>query len=369
MLLPALAFGAPVAAVAGIAAAAVTRFHLSGEDLSKYDDAAFRVDFQPDPNSSGLREVHDYLTENFIMPAAVGGRSKDKLAAKRKFFDELGLAREFDCEFRDDIAKIGKVKVSGEWTLPADCDPKRRILYLHGGAHTVGSAISHRPIITNLANRTGCAVFAPNYRLLPENPRMAGVIDCRVAYEWIAENGPDGRSKATSVAIGGDSAGGNLTLSVINWVRDEKKRPPDAVFAISPATDTTFTSPSLRHNFETDMMLQPLAGPLLKVPHAVLLWALWRGNRVSPAHPAVSPIFGDLKNLAPTLIHVSAKEILLDDARRYAAKRVASGSPAEIQIWDHMPHVWHAFDRVLPEAHDGFDEIADFLRAHNASAR
>ena len=369
MLLPALAIGAPVAAVAGIAAAAVTRFHLSGEDLSKYDDANFAVDFNPDPNSPGLREVNDYLTENFIMPAAAEGRSKDKLAAKRKRFDEIGLTRKFDCEFRDDIAKIGKVSVAGEWTLPKECDPARRLLYIHGGAHTVGSAVSHRPIITNLANRTGCAVFAPNYRLLPENPRMAGIIDCRTAYEWIAANGPDGRAKATSIAIGGDSAGGNLSLSVINWARDEKKRAPDAVFTISPATDTTFTSPSLRDNFETDIMLQPIAESLLKVPHPVLLWALWRGNRISPANPVVSPVFADLSDLPPTLIHVSAKEILYDDARRYAAKRAAAGAPAEIQIWDHMPHVWHAFDRMLPEAHDALDEIANFLRAHGAAAR
>ncbi len=369
MLLPALAIGAPAAAVAGIAAAAVTRFHLSGEDLSKYDGADYPVDFTPDPNSEGVLAVNDYLVENFIMPAASEGRSKDKLAEKRKRFEEIGLTRDFDCEFRDGVAKSGKTKVPGEWTLPDDCDPSRRILYLHGGAHTVGSAISHRPIITNLANRTGCAVFAPNYRLLPENPRMAGVIDCRVAYEWIAANGPDGRGKATSIAIGGDSAGGNLALSVINWVRDEKKRAADAVFAISPATDTTFTSPSLRENFETDLMLKPIAQSILKVPHPLLLWSLWRGNRISPANPVVSPIFADLSNLPPTLVHVSAKEILYDDARRYAAKRAACNSPVTIQTWDHMSHVWHVFDRILPEANDALDLIADFLREHNASAR
>lgn len=369
MFYAALAVGAPAVAVAGVAAAALTRFHLSGEDLSKYDGAEFPPAFQPDPNSEGVKNVNQYLIENFIMPAASTGSSKDKLAAKREKFDQIGLVREFDCEFRDDVARAGKVKVAGEWTLPKDCDPTRRILYLHGGAHMVGSAISHRPIITNMANRTGCAVFAPNYRLLPENPRMAGVIDCRAAYEWICENGPGGRAKAKSIAIGGDSAGGNLVLSVINWVRDEKKRAADAVFAISPATDSTLTSPSLRENFKTDIMLQPLAEPILKIPHAMLLWATWRGNRISPANPAVSPIFADLSKLPPTLIHVSAAEILFDDARRYAAKRAANGSPAEIQIWEHMPHVWHAFDRILPEAHEAMDEIADFLRRNNATAR
>ncbi len=369
MFYAALAVGAPAVAVAGAAAAAVTRFHLSGEDLSKYDDAEFPVAFRPHPDSEGLRNVHDYLIENFIKPAAASGTAKEKLAAKRKRFDQVGLTREFDCEFRDDIARAGKIKVAGEWTLPKDCDPSRRILYLHGGAHTVGSALSHRPIITNMANRTGCAVFAPNYRLLPENPRMAGVADCRAAYEWICKNGPDGGGKANSVAVGGDSAGGNQALSLINWVRDEKKRAADAVFVISPATDSTFTSPSLRENYKTDIMLQPLAEPIQKMPHALLLWAMWRGNRISPANPAVSPIFADLSGLPPTLIHVSAAEMLLDDSRRYAAKRAAHGSPADIQIWENMPHVWHAFDRMLPEAHEAMDEIAAFLREHGAAAR
>lgn len=364
-----LAIGAPAVALAGVAAAAVTRFHLSGEDLSKYDDADFPPAVTTDPDSRGMRDVNEYLVENFIKPATASGSAKEKLAAKRKRFDQIGLTREFDCEFRDDTARAGKISVTGEWTTPKDCDPSRRILYLHGGAHTVGSALSHRPIITNMANRTGCAVFAPNYRLLPETPRMAGVVDCRAAYEWICANGPDGRSKARSLTIGGDSAGGNLALSVINWARDENKRAADAVFAISPVTDATLTSPSLRGNFETDIMLQPLAGPILKIPHAVLLWATWRGNRISPANPAVSPVFANLDKLPPTLIHASSAEMLLDDARRYAAKRNAQGSPAEIEIWEHMPHVWHAFDRMLPEAHEAMDNIAAFLRNHDATAR
>lgn len=361
-----LGIGAPIAAIAS--AVAITKFHLNGEDLSKYD-AGYTPDFTPDPNSKGAKEVSEYLQENFIKPAAGEGSAEEKLAAKRKRFDQIGLTREFDCEFKNDVATINGLSVDGEWTLPKGADPARRILYLHGGANTVGSAISHRPIITNMANRTGCAVFAPNYRLMPENKRIDGVKDCRAAYEWICENGPDGPTTAETVAIGGDSAGANLTLSLINWARDNGKRAADAVFVISPATDSTCTSPSLKENLDTDLMLQPLAAPLMKVPRTVLLWGLWRTNRMSPANPIVSPIFADLSNLPPTLIHVSSAELLYDDARRYAAKREVQGSPAKIQIWDHMCHVWHAFDRMLPEAHEAMDEIAAFLKDHDATAK
>ena len=284
-------------------------------------------------------------------------------------FDDIGLTREFDCEFKPATAVFDSLEVTGEWTMPEGVNPFRRILYLHGGANTVGSAISHRPIITNIANRTGCAVFAANYRLMPENARIDGIEDCRAAYQWICENGPDGPAAAETVAIGGDSAGANLTLSLINWIRDNKLRAADAAFVISPAVDATCTSPSLRDNIETDLMLQPLAAPLLKVPRPVLLWGLWKTNTMSPANPIISPVFADLSNLPPTLIHVSSAELLYDDARRYAAKAKAAGSPVKLHVWRHMAHVWHAFDRMLPEAHDAMDDIAAFLKAQGATAK
>ena len=158
------------------------------------------------------------------------------------------------------------VSVKGEWTTSKNTDPDRRILYVHGGAFTVGSAVSHRAIIYNIVERTGCAVFAPNYRLMPENKRMASIIDTQTAYKWILENGPNGPAKAAKIAVAGDSAGGNLTLMLSNWTRDTGLRAPDAIVALSPATDSTFESPSLKSNFETDTMLKPLVGPLLKIP-------------------------------------------------------------------------------------------------------
>lgn len=366
-MLATLTIGLPVLGIGAVAA--ITRYHLNGEDLSKFDTPEIPVTFDTDPATAGAQAVRDYLKEKFIKPAAEPGSRAEKLAKKRKMFDEIGLSREFDCTFVPATATIGATSVTGEWTVPENADPSRRLLYLHGGANTVGSAISHRPIITNIANRTGCVVYAPNYRLMPENTRMAGVEDCRAAYEWICENGPDGPATAKSVAIGGDSAGANLTLSLINWVRDEAKRAADAVFVISPAVDSTCTSPSIKENFDTDLMLKPLAGPLLKTPRPILLWGLWRASKISPADPVVSPIFADLSNLPPTLVHVSAAEMLYDDARRYVTKAKAAGSPATLQSWAHMAHVWHAFDRMLPEAHDAFDEIAKFLSDNGATPR
>ncbi len=362
-----LSLAVPVLGVTTVAA--ITKFHLSGEDLSKYDEADQPVTFHPERNSPGNQAVTAYLQENFIKPAKSKGSRREKLLAKRKRFDQAGLNREFDCAFTPAIAKTGEAEITGEWVQAEGADPDKRILYLHGGAHTVGSAISHRAITTNLAERTGCSVFAANYRLMPEHSRIAGVEDSRLVYKWILDNGPDGAAPAAKLAVAGDSAGGNLTLSLINWVRDSGIPAADAVVAISPAVDGTCTSPSIRSNFETDIMLQPLAGRMLKIPQPLLLWLFWSLNKVSPSAPVISPIFADLSGLPPTLVHVSAAEMLYDDARRYVAKAQSQGSPATLQSWAHMAHVFHAFDRMLPEAHQAFDEIAKFLKAQGVFAK
>jgi len=120
-----------------------TKFGLMGKSLRKYD-REHSPTFETDPNSKGAKAVESYLFENFIKPAQSGGSQLNKLSAKRDRFEAAGLARDFDAEFKEDIAEYSGLKVTGEWTLVKGTDPKRRILYLHGGAFTVGSAISHR---------------------------------------------------------------------------------------------------------------------------------------------------------------------------------------------------------------------------------
>ncbi len=337
-----------------------TKFALMGKNLSKYD-RNWPVTFETDPNSEGAEAVKAYLIENFLKPASSGGSAMDKLRAKRERFERNGHNRDFGVEFRGDVVEFAGQNVSGEWAIAKGAHPDRRILYLHGGAFTVGSAISHRSITSNLSKKTGCSVFAPNYRLMPENRRIDGIEDCQYAYRWIIGNGPNGPGDLEKLAIIGDSAGGNLTLVMSQWARDNDVRAADAIVGISAATDSVFTSPSIKNNFETDIMLQPLVKPLMKVPLPVLAWLSWSNLKIKPKDPIVSPLRGDLSNLPPTLLHASAHEMVFDDSVRYVAKAQESGTVATLQSWSHLCHVWHIFDEMLPEAHAALDEIARFL--------
>lgn len=353
------------AGLVGLVAWGVTK-RLSGKDLKAFDQAP-PLHRDTDPNSDGLKVVNDYLVENFIKPAQAAN-AKTGWENKRKRFEQAGLARtDLVAEYRDATVEMNGQTVHGRWTLLPGYDPDRRILYLHGGAFTVGSDISHRPITWNLAKRTGCAVFTPNYRLMPENSRRNTIEDSRAAYHWILDNGPDGPAPVEALGVAGDSAGGNLTLMMINYARDHGLRQPDAAYALSPSSDATAASPTFKENIETDLMLQPLLRPLLKLPRPLLLAGMRYTAKINPSDPDVSPIFNDLSDLPPTLVQASQEEMLYGDAVRYVNKAKAAGSPIELQAWSHMPHVFQIFDDVLPEARDALDEAGTFFRKHGVA--
>ena len=353
--------------IAIVAIGMFIHFYLGGEDLSRWDSPPHEVDFKGPP-SEGQKTVLEYLDKNFTQPAKIGG-DVATLRAKRARFETFGSERNDPCDHhRVTFDSKGNTVISGEWTTLPNTDSTRRILYLHGGAFAVGSAISHRAITYNLAKRTGCAVFAPDYRLIPENKRLDGVEDAKAAYKFIVANGPSGLETVQKVAVAGDSAGGNLTLMVIRWATSLRGlHTPDAAIALSPSVDGTLQSPSIQRNFESDIMLKPLVAPMLKIPRFVLLLGSWVAARIRPSHPIVSPIMGDLSGLPPTLIQASASEMLHDDALRYTNKAQAAGSLVSLQTWEDMCHVWPIFADMLQEADDAFDEMARFLRDYGVA--
>lgn len=340
---------------------------LGGENLTKYDrndPVTFEVPEKPE----GIERLNEYLNVAFGMPAQ-SATAKTGWSSKRERFDAAGLAREFNCEFRRDSFDADGVIIDGAWTLVGGANPDKRILYLHGGAMTVGSDLSHRALTYNIAKRTGCSVFAANYRLMPENPRQATIDDSRAAYKWILENGPDGPASAKAIGVSGDSAGGNLALMVSHWTKEANLRRPDAVVTLSANSDATASSPSMKKNLGTDLMLTPLLKDVLKVPRPVLLWGMRKALGLNPSDPQVSPVFADLSDLPPTLLQASATEMLYDDSVRYAAKAKTQGSDVTFQSWNNLPHVWQIFDDYVQEAHHALDEIGHFFKKHGLDGK
>jgi epsilon-lactone hydrolase len=336
---------------------AVAVFHLKGEDLSAFDrPPGERIAAGREP-SAELKTVVASL--GGVKELLRGVPRRRHTAVLREYMDNIFADRKTDAAIRP----VDCAGVRAEWVLAPGADGARRTLYIHGGAYIMGSPKSHRTLTSQFSALTGGAVLAIDYRLMPEHRRMAGIVDCRTAYRWMLDHGPGGPGAASAVFVAGDSAGGNLTLSLIAWVRDQGLRAPDAAVALCPATDGTLASPSLKANLHSDAMLGPLFGALTKVPKALLLWIGWIQTRINPSHPVVSPVYGNLAGLPPVLVHASEVEMLLDDSRRYVNRAQAAGSPVRLQTWDHMVHVWHIFNPELPEAREALQEIGKFLAA------
>ncbi|KQW93161.1 alpha/beta hydrolase [Massilia sp. Root418] len=332
-----------------------TRLVLTGEDLRRFDTGNGQRFATGRPESTGLAGAMARLASTNV--PRPGLSRQQQIYVKRRLFDSMFDDLVYEARF----TPVDNADARGEWVAAPGADPDRRMLYIHGGGMVVGSARSHRPITVRMSALSGGAVLAIDYRLMPEHHRLRSVEDTRQAYRWMLANGPDGAAAATAIFVAGDSAGGNLTLSLLPWIRDQQLRAPNGAIAISPPTDSTLSSPSIPANAGTDYMLGPAFKSIARMPRAALLWLSWLHNGIRPNDPVVSPVFGDLSGLPPVLVHVSETEMLYDDARRYVNRARAAGSPATLQSWDNTLHVWHIFDPELPEAGEAYIEIGKFL--------
>ena len=265
------------------------------------------------------------------------------------------------------VTPVDAAGVPAEWVVAPGADNSRRFLYIHGGAFMAGSPKGYRVLTDKLSEITNSAVLAIDYRLMPENKRLDCVEDCRTSYDWMLENGPEGpdATAPSAVFVAGDSAGGNLTLVLLAWIRDNQRRAPNAALALSPVTDARFVSPSIRGNLDSDVILRPLAKRLAWVPGFLIGLAgrYMAGHNASD--PVVSPLLGDLAGLPPLLVLASDCEILRDDGRRYVNKAVEAGTDATLMLWGNVPHVWPIFYPDLPEAAEALEQVDMFFKRHS----
>lgn len=333
----------------------------AGEDLSVHDHPVEPGGGESFPNPNGPSTGHQGVVAGLEAkrPEIESLSSGQMIRWVRDFMESMASGKKLDARF----VPVDCNGVRCEWVLTPGADPERRVLYLHGGAFFAGSPVSHRSATVRYAQVARAAVLAVDYRLLPEHRRSEGVEDCQQAYRWLLENGPDGPAAASKLFIGGDSAGGNLALVISAWVRDNGLRRPDAVVALSPVTDSTFLAPSIRGNVDKDTLVRPLFGPLLRVPRFMLRWIVLGMTRSRPSSPMISPVFGDLSDLPPTLIQASESEMLFDDARRYVNKARKAGSPAFLQSWPDLLHAWQLFYPEVPEAGLAWKQVEAFLEA------
>ena len=296
------------------------------------------------------RPTWSWFYETFVevMQADFAIPLTGRVEKARKTMDATGdkLLRPNQAKFQE--AEIGGVHCL--WAEPETGAENSVILYLHGGGYAVGSVLSHRTIMAELAHRTGVRVLGVDYRLAPEHPCPAAIEDVVNVFNELPNLGIEQKQ---CIFIG-DSAGGGLSVSSIVALRDRVL--PAAAVLYSPWTDLTLSGSSLVENEPYDFIstdgLRELVGKD------------FYARDLGPEDPRVSPLFADLQGLPPMLIIAGGSEVLLDDSRRLAEKAKEAGVDVELHIEPDEIHVYPLFVGYSYRAEDALRKTTEFVRSH-----
>jgi acetyl esterase len=232
--------------------------------------------------------------------------------------------------------------------------PLGTLVYFFGGGWTLGSIETADGVCRALANAAGCQVVTPGYRLAPEHPFPAAVHDCLAALEWVAAEAGALGVDPGRIAVGGDSAGGNLAAAVSLLARERGGPRLAAQLLVYPNTCYHADTESLRDNDDRWLFNR----------HSVDWY--WRNYLSTPddgRDPLVSPLLADdLGGLPPALVITAEFDPLRDEGERYAHRLRESGVPVELSRYDGMAHGFFTMSGVLADARRAVREAAEYLR-------
>ncbi|RLA26457.1 MAG: alpha/beta hydrolase [Gammaproteobacteria bacterium] len=248
--------------------------------------------------------------------------------------------------------QVRHAKIAGidcDWLVPEGCDGAPILYYLHGGAYVMGSPKTHRRMVSHIIRRAGMRALLPDYRLAPENQFPASLEDSTNVYRALIEAGTD----PERMAIGGDSAGGNLAMATLLALRDAGDPLPATCFLLSPWLDLAAQGETHESRADYDPWFRPE-----DMSEVVKKYC----SEFDLKNPLVSPVYADAANLPPTLIQVGDHEILLSDSTRLADNIEKSGGDVTLQVWPDMWHVFQFFIGQMPESKKAIKGIAEYLQ-------
>jgi acetyl esterase/lipase len=289
-------------------------------------------------NASEIEDIRILLTSK---PRPVGW------AARRARIEEVGSVWPVADDIRLEAVDLGGV--CSEFSLAPGSDASRVLLYFHGGGYCSGSLVSHRRLVTEAGRAARMRTLAVDYRLAPEHPFPAAHEGALAAWRYLRAQGV----AAHDIAIGGDSAGGNLSICLINRLRAAGEASPACAWLVSPWTDLTQSGASLTDKEAVD--------PLIHKDYLDELAEAYAGTD-DRRNPLISPLFAELRGFPPTLVQVGSAEALLDDAVRFARAAGLADVAASLEIWPHMIHAWPMWNARLADGQRALEHAGEFMR-------
>ena len=267
---------------------------------------------------------------------------------RRQRIEEVGSVWPVADDIKRKPIDIGGI--AGEWSIAPGSDASRVLLYFHGGGYCSGSILSHRRLVTEAGRAAKARTLAIEYRLAPEHPFPAAFDDAFSVWNFLQKSD----IAAEHVAVGGDSAGGGLTVALINRLRDTGGRIPGCAWLLSPWTDLTLSGATL--------VTKDAVDPIIHKPYLAELVDAYLPRSLDRRDPRVSPLFADLSGLPPTLIQVGACETLLEDSARLAAAAGAADVAVTLQIWPEMIHAFPMWNAHLEPGRRALAQAGEFIR-------
>ena len=233
--------------------------------------------------------------------------------------------------------------------------PLAVLVYFHGGGWVTGSIKSHDVLCREIAARSGVAVLSVDYRLAPEHPFPAAVDDAEAATLWISEHAADHGLDATRIAVGGDSAGGNLAAVVALRVREKLSPPLAFQLLIYPITDCDLSTPSYLDNAE---------GYLLTRSAMAWYWDQYAPDFEKRVDPDISPLRAlDVAGLPRALVLTAGYDPLRDEALAYFGKLEDAGVPVELIHYAGMIHGFLRRHAAFEQGDRALDAVARSLES------
>lgn len=274
---------------------------------------------------------------------AVGARKRYHLVSR----PNLSLAQAEAMTIRGPHGALPAPPTPSEWFAPIRGEPRGFVLYVHGGSFMAERSPRVTALIGRFAAAANARVFAPSYRLAPENPCPAAVEDIEAAFAWLGRTWPD--EPVVAVA---ESAGAAILLAALQRMRDRGEALPRGAMFLSPWLDLSLQSRSVA--------LSSFVSRTRLTMDALALTARLYLHDMSATDPVASPLFGDMHGLPPMLIHASKSDTLYDDAVRLADKVRDAGGDLTARLWTAETHVWERSS--APAARQSIELGAEFIR-------
>lgn len=250
----------------------------------------------------------------------------------RKIYDEFQVAHRF-YDHRPAF-----------WITPEQ--PSMRVLYLHGGAYYNECVPAHWSLIKRLCRKLNAEVVVPDYPLTPVYGYRDVFSMVTQVYRDCLADIPHGQ-----LVLAGDSAGGGIALALCQWAKLEMERTPSKLVLISPWLDITLRDPEIKELDKVDPFLES---------ESLRQMGVWYCQGDNPMFYQVSPLFGNLEGLPPSIVFTGTRDILNSDARRFAYQAQKVNSP--ITLWEEqgMIHTWMLFP--IEEAQTALKAMEQFLQ-------